>query len=779
MVKRKQFLKEKIMFHYEEYHNSFEFSQLNEFISKAMDDDVEIIQVNDKLSYFNVPAAFDIETSSLVEGGSKFATMYIWQFGLNGCVIYGRYWHQFSRLMRELSEALTLNHNLRLIVYVHNLAYEFQFIKNRIEWATDGKGNSAVFSLKKRRPIYALASCGIEFRCSYMLSNCSLAYIGQEMLFKYPVQKLQGDLDYQLIRHSETPLTPIELEYCFNDVRVVMSYIQEKIENEGDIHEIPLTNTGYVRKFTRDYCMGRFIKDEDEARTQALNYRSIMRTMKIQSEKEYEQLKQAFAGGFTHANPKYSRYWKDENGKRISYLTNVESMDIASSYPYNIVANYMPMSSSRFIGDIEYPEEFKALLENYCCLFTITLRNVYQIFEAESYISVSKCIDIDPDYIAQNGRVVEAAWLTINVTELDFDIISNVYGWDEDDVTVTNMRIYDRGYLPKAFIESVLELYAAKTTLKGNPDKAIEYMIKKGMLNSTYGMCVTDIVRDDAVFVDGEWDSIEADWFSQLNHYNKSFTRFLFYPWGVWITAHARHNLWDAILEFGDDYVYADTDSIKGINFSNHKRFFLHYNLNVEKKLFLMCDWYGIDKDKVAPITRKGEKKLIGVWEPDATYSKFRTIGAKRYLYEYENGELGMTVSGVNKSYAIPYLLKEYCDVDYDLAKLAYSNDVRLYDESKEAKKELIKEYKDGKFDYDALFTAFDVSLEIPPGYSGKSIHTYVDIAYGCTVTDYLGNQLYCNELSYTHLEPTGYYFSMAKEYLDFLEGNIQRDVEI
>ena len=459
------------------------------------------------------------------------------------------------------------------------------------------------------------------------------------------------------------------------------------------------------------------------------------------------------------------------------WIENVGSMDIASSYPLTMLGQYMPMSSSRFLGDVKYPEQFSQLIKNYCCLFTLTIHNLYQVVTCDSYISRSKCTEIDPDCIVQNGRVSEASYLTINCTELDFDIISSVYDWDY--IEVTNMRIYDRGYLPKAFIESIIELYAAKTTLKGEPDRVIEYMIKKGMLNSTYGMCVTDIVRDDAIFVDGEWDSIEADAFSQLNRYNKSFTRFLFYPWGVWITAHARHNLWEAILEFDDDYVYADTDSIKGINFNSHRKFFLKYNAGIERQLYNMCSWYGIDESKVAPKTKTGKKKLIGVWEEDAFYVKFRTIGAKRYLYEYENGELGLTVSGVNKSKALPYLLYKFANYDYNLVSLAYDTDPRKEKEAKKAMEQVIQIHRENPDNYDQVFAHFDDSLEIPAGFSGKSIHTYVDSPYGCMVTDYLGNTHYCTELSYTHLEPAEYNFSMAKEYLDFLCGGIQRDVEI
>lgn len=755
------------MFRYDLYNKAYTISQLNEFFEEAGKPEI-VSAADNKPGYFNVASSFDIETTSTYVKGVKFATMYIWQFGLNGVTIYGRTWAEFRSFLNKLVDKLTINLHRRLIIYVHNLSYEFQFMRKHIDWATDKDGKDVVFSLKKRRPIYALTKSGIEFRCSYFLSNCSLAYIGAEMLFKYPVSKLTGDLDYSLIRHSETPLTAEELEYCFNDVRVVMSYIQEKIENEGNITQIPLTNTGYVRKFTRDYCTGKFIDDPLESKKQSMNYHAIMKALQIQSSKEYAHLKSAFAGGFTHASPTKSRWGSKES--HGLYWENVGSADLSSSYPYTMVSSYFPMTTGRFLGTVQYPEQFSKLINRYCCLFTCTFYDICQVFPYESYISLSKCTNISDNYIQQNGRVCEAEFLTINLTELDFDIISSVYTWSA--ISVTNMRVYERGYLPKVFIESILELYSAKTTLKGDADKVIEYMIKKGMLNSAYGMCVTDIVRDDAIYCNNQWESIEADSFSQLNGYNKAFSRFLFYPWGVWVTAHARHNLWDAILEFGDDYIYADTDSIKGLNFDKHEMFFEWYNARVKKKLYLMCDYYNIPKSKVAPKTRKGVSKLIGIWEREEDYAKFRTIGAKRYLYEYKSGILGLTVSGVNKNYALPYLLHKYGDFhNYELCKLAYSTDPRKKKEKEEALKYIVTMHKLCPSDYDPIFKAFDDALEIPPGYSGKSIHTYSDIPYSAFITDYLGNKRLCYELSYTHLEPTGYYFSMAKEYVDFLNG--------
>ena len=160
---------------------------------------------------------------------------------------------------------------------------------------------------------------------------------------------------------------------------------------------------------------------------------------------------------------------------------------------------------------------------------------------------------------------------------------------------------------------------------------------------------------------------------------------------------------------------------------------------------------------------------MIGVWEREEDYVKFRTIGAKRYLYEYASGKLGLTVAGVNKNYALPYLLHKFCGFDYDLCMMAYNEDPRFEKEHEEALSQLIEQHK--TISYDPVFEEFDDSLEIPPGYSGKSIHTYIDVPFGSWVTDYNGVKKLCYEKSYTHLEETGYKFSMAQEYLDYLAG--------
>ena len=231
---------------YKNYSHFFNFSQFNTWFEEAASQLELITNKRGTVEYFNNPCSFDIETSSFEQDGEKKACMYLWAFGLNGSVIYGREWNQFDFIINFLKINLGLGRNRILICYVHNLGYEFQFFRKRIDWVE-------VFSVKNRRPVKALSKLGIEFRCSLILSNYKLAYVGSELLTKYPVTKKVGDLDYSLVRFPITPVTEKELGYQVDDVHVVMSYIQEKIENDGSILEIPLTNTGYVRRYCRKY----------------------------------------------------------------------------------------------------------------------------------------------------------------------------------------------------------------------------------------------------------------------------------------------------------------------------------------------------------------------------------------------------------------------------------------------------------------------------------------------------------------------------------------------
>lgn len=711
--------------------------------------------VGERNRVYNVPASFDIETSSYYKMGVKRATMYVWSFCLNGSTIIGRTWEDWIEVLDFISEHLHTS-KISLIIYVHNLGYEFQFMRGWFKW-------DEVFAVKERRPVHASLPEGIEFKCSYILSNYSLAYIGAKLLRKYPVEKAVGDLDYSLLRHSGTGLTTEELWYSVKDVQVVSSYIQEKIENEGGINNIPLTNTGYVRRYCREFCFTQFNSDPKMQRKLSARYHERMKSLRVTSQCEYDQLHAAFAGGFTHAAPMHSG----------DIMENVGSADEASAYPGAMVMKKFPMSRGIFVGNCEEDDIDFLIKQGYCVLFTVRILGLTPKFIYENYISVSRCSDLAKNAVVNNGRVAAADYIQLTVTEQDWDIIKQCYDWDK--ATFYSCRFYQADYLPRPFILSILKLFANKTSLKGVEGKETEYMVSKNMINSAYGMSVTNIIRDLYEYSDVEgWHSEDADVIEQLQSYNNNHNRFLFYAWGVWVTAHARHNLWEAIFEFGPDYVYADTDSIKGINFQDHEDFFTLYNLGIESQLNKMCRALRIPIELCKPKTPKGETKTIGVFEIEESYKYFKTIGAKRYIYEYESGELLFTVSGVNKHYGVPYLLSEYCGVDpefMDTVNLAYTANPNLEKESKAAMAQVIKKHNEGEIDYLPAFEVFNEGLYFPANATGKQTLTYVDDAFGEDVTDYTGLTKHVFEYSYIHMEPQSYFMSQTEEYLRFLKG--------
>ena len=711
--------------------------------------------VGDRNRFYNIPASFDIETSSYYSWGEKRATMYVWSFCLNGSTILGRTWEEWLEVLEFISKRLHTS-SISLIIYVHNLGYEFQFMRGWFNF-------SEVFAVKERRPVHATLPEGIEFKCSYILSNYALSYIGAKLLRKYPVEKAVGDLDYSKIRHSGTGLTQEEIWYSVRDVQVVSSYIQEKIENEGGINNIPLTNTGYVRRYCREFCFTQFAKDPKLQRKLSAKYHERMRSLRVTSKCEYDQLHQAFAGGFTHAGPLHSGKVRE----------NVGSGDEASAYPGVMVMKKFPMSRGVFIGNCDESDIEFLISQGYCVLFTVKLTGLTPKFIYENYISISRCTVVSKNAVVNNGRIASADEVQLTVTEQDWDIIKNCYEWDKAEFY--SARFYQADYLPRPLILSILHLFANKTSLKGVEGKDTEYMVSKNMLNSTYGMSVTNIIRDLYEYSDDiGWHSEKANVKDQLQTYNNSHNRFLFYAWGVWVTAHARHNLWEAIFEFGKDYVYADTDSIKGINFADHEDFFTLYNMSIENQLNKMCKALHISKSLCHPKTPKGEVKTIGVWEFEKPYKKFKTIGAKRYIYEYEDGELLFTVSGVNKHYGVPYLIKEYGGVNpeiYDKVELAYTSNPNLGSEQKEALKKICDLHNKGYINYDEIFNKFDEGLYFPSDATGKQTLTYVDEPFGGDVTDYQGLTQHVFEYSYIHMEPQSYYMSQTEEYMRFLAG--------
>lgn len=715
MKKNKNQKKSSLLENFSHDENVYSPDELIRRIS-SMIDELPVINHRGKGKVYNIPCSFDTETSSFWVKGPVImnqemihrierserdsfdlvSVLVCWSFEIAGMVCLGRTWDEFSKFFEDIKNVLQLDDKKRLIVYVHNLPYDFQFFRKHL-------GIDSVFSTGPRNPIKVKCG-GIEFRDSLILSMVTLEKMGND-LKKYKVKKLKGNWDYNKIRHSETPLTDDEVQYSVNDCRVLSSYIQCKIEEEGDIDKIPMTNTGYVR---RD-CKRTTIQSSSK-------YRKMIKHLTISSD-EYIQLKKTFQGGMTHGSC-----------QKVGYtINNVGSFDFTSSYPSVMICEEFPFGLAPDL-EITSIEQLEKQCRMYCCMWRATFKNIREKIDTEHIISRNKC-EIQGKCVIDNGRVVSADYLEIYITEQDYYSIKEFY--DFDGMSVSEFKRYYKRYLPTELVKTVMEYYRYKTQYKDVDDKKVEYLIAKGMLNSTYGMIVTDIVRNEYTYENNEWGENPPNIDEQIEKYNDSKSRFLYYPWGVWVTAYARRNLIRGIKECGNNYIYSDTDSIKYEirDSENFKKWIEEYNEEIHYKMEKSMKFHGIDIDAYKPKTVKGKEKPLGVWDDDGEYKRFKTLGAKRYLCEYPDGEIVATVAGSSKSLTGEYLVNNFSNP----------------------------------------FDGFADGLEIPETESGKKCHTYIDDVTDGEMVDYLGNRYHYHELSSVHLSDIPFTIGMSPDFVQYL----------
>lgn len=552
----------------------------------------------DKVKYKELVCAFDIETSRLPSIDQSF--MYIWQFQVDDfCTVIGRTWSEYEVFIDNLCQEL--EDGERLMVFVHNLSYEFQFLAGVYQFGQDD-----VFALDSRKVAKCIQYGKIEYRCSYILTNMSLAQFLKQQ--KVDAQKLD-DFDYSVMRYPWTPMSDRELEYCVHDVLGLVQAIKRKMLNDGDtLASLPLTSTGYVRREAK--------KAMHSAPYEIKRVKELCPDIEL-----YTMLREAFRGGDTHA----SRFMAG----RI--LDDVHSMDRSSSYPDVMVNRKYPMTKfNREKPTLQMLT--RRMSQGRAILARIQIDNLrLKTCRPVPYLSRSKCY-VCIGQVEDNGRIMHADTICTTVTDLDLRIILDEY---DGDLTVTELWVSTYGYLPKVYRELVKSYYINKTELKGVQGQEVYYDKSKALLNSLYGMMAQDPVKETIAFLHGEFITMNDPFEELLEKSNKH--AFICYQWGVWVTAWARWELRRAINAAGDGFVYCDTDSVKYIGDID----LTAINDELEQRS---------KRNGAYAADPHGEVHYMGVWEHDADYEQFKTLGAKKYAFRYQGSDITKcTISGVNK----------------------------------------------------------------------------------------------------------------------------------
>ena len=415
-----------------------------------------------------------------------------------------------------------------------------------------------------------------------------------------------------------------------------------------------------------------------------------------------------------------------------------------------MVAEKFPISQGTYLGLVELNYILEHL-DTHCYMFRVRIWDLEAIRDCDHPISISKCRqEVLEEPLIDNGRLFMAAYLETTCTEQDLLTYQEFYTWSK--IEIFDCYEYVKQYLPRPFVLAILKLYKDKTELKDVAGKELEYQISKAMLNAAFGMTVTDIVREELYYDEtkpkpfySNYDNMTKEEYleyldTQIKRYNSNPYRFLFYAWGIWVTAYARRNLFSGIKECSDDYIYSDTDSLKIKHRESHLEYFKKYNENIVRKLKEACEFHEIDFSLTKPKNIKGVEKQLGIWDYEGEYDEFMTLGAKRYMYRKGNNWT-LTVAGVNKKMGMQYLLMR----------------AQRWNCSPTATKVYTP------------FSFFNIDLTFPAEHSGRTVLTYIDEEKKGEIEDYTGIVYPFAEESGIHMESTEYSMNPMKEFLNYL----------
>lgn len=588
-----------------------------------------------KTEYLSRWISLDTETSHNHEHDNPIGWVYQWSFKFGDEVVFGRKPSELMQVLARIKAYYELSKNKRVVVYIHNASYDIQYLKDFIiEQYPDYK----VLAIAKHHLITFTADC-FEFRCSYKLSNKSLAKWSSDLGCTH--RKLEGFVDYEKIHYQSEELTAEDWAYMFGDVETLDECIERQLALYKDtIATIPLTSTGYIR---RD-CRQEFKKDNH-------NWKRFQRTRL--NETTYKLLREEFSGGITHGDRyRIGETIRPKEGEKIGHR------DFRSHYPSQQRTRGFPMGNF-VLWDVDSTiEEVNKLLKEYCVLCEITITNaeIKDGFVTFPYLQVSKCIEGRQGIIKMvkdNGRVLQlAGTVKLSCNEHDLKWLLRLYNFQV--FKIDKLYVSKRGYLPKFMVDTIDKYFLGKTMYKvlekneSGPEKKLDYALSlmkaKNGLNGIYGCSATDCIRSEFVLdnedKDATWkEKKPEDIGKALDKFYNSRNSFMRYQWGCWTTSGARDELYTFIYDVigVERCIYCDTDSIFYISDEATEERIKTYNDKLTKK----------SMDIGAYIEYEGKIVTYNYFDTEDDIKAFRFLHSKCYAFEDMDGVLHCTIAGV------------------------------------------------------------------------------------------------------------------------------------
>lgn len=621
--------------------------------------------------------SLDTETSHNHNEDNPIGWIYQWAFKFQKQIIYGRTPTDLCKNLVMLSKYLNLCDNKRLLVYVHNLPYDFSYL---IQFFSEHFGEPKKILAYATHKVFMISyPNGLEFRCSYKLSNKSLDKWSKDLNTRH--RKLIETIDYNKINTQSSPLFSKEWKYQFYDIIVLDECIKEQLKQYNDnTATIPYTSTGYIRReikrsFKKDYS----------------NNRKFFQKLKLKS-RTYKAYRMQFSGGITHGDRAFAQktivcYQSKAELKRLKKIYGlaediiyikgkIKHFDFVSHYPSQQRTKLFPCGLTQLYAK-DYPiEELKTLRQEYGLLLRVTLYN-YELADKSypiPYIQYSHAVNFfypESHYIVDNGRVLaNSGYTTLYLLYEELKLIVEQYEIEEiniDEVYTTPLaplpeyltKVIDKAFKGKSDFK-IKEQEAEKQGLDERTifDIHTDLMKSKNLLNGIYGCTATDIVRVQYNITNNKWTHIKPQSDIEINEilqkYYNSKTSCLAYEWGAYTTTYARlqiMELVDLIYTYYNNQslvgslIYADTDStffIDDINDSIEKAINDYNNNEHEKNMEMGAYIINTKGDIIEYNQFDNEKEVI---------ESFRFLHAKCYVYKErfkKMNKMKCTIAGVS-----------------------------------------------------------------------------------------------------------------------------------
>lgn len=354
----------------------------------------------------------------------------------------------------------------------------------------------------------------VTFHDSLKLLNFSVEEIAKS--FDLPISKLK--LDYHAKREIGHILTPHEVDYIRNDVRI-MALALDILYKQG---MTKMTVGANALHSFKSICN---------------NFSQLFPVLPLEVDAD---IRKSYKGGFTYLSPKYR---ETTTGRGLT-------LDVNSMYPAKMVQEWIPYSMPEpFEGKYKPDKLYPLFTQRLSCTFDIKPNKIPSI-------QLKNCASFMPnEYIESSKDEI----VTLTLTNPDLELFFQQYD--------VNVIAYHGGWKFKRargmFTDYINHWTEEKIKAKKEGNRP-QYLLSKLMLNNLYGkLALNPIGRQKAPVLKDE----ELHYLMLPTEERKP----IYIPAATFITSYARKYIietsqfirdWSMKNKGYDAYVYSDTDSI-------------------------------------------------------------------------------------------------------------------------------------------------------------------------------------------------------------------------